>query len=350
MNHKATLKDIAKACGVSVTAVSLVLNNRPTRMSAEKRELIAKTAKQLHYVPNQAARSLATNQSMLLALLIPDIENMFFASLSKALEDISNASGYSLLIANSDDSWKAEHRLLRQFASRGVDGLFLIPSRESVKDSSKLRQDVEGLDFPVVITDRLVSDNWCDAVGTDNFIGGKLAAQRLIAEGHRRIACVSGDTRTGNDNRRMAGFHAGLEEAGLQLEPELNVVGNYRFDGGYHAADRILDANATAVFCGNDLMALGFIRRLEERGLSCPKDCSVIGYDNISERFGFNHALSTVDQNITAVAKACHDLISTHLGPRKANADSKPWIEAPKRRLIKPKLVDRSTVSSVPAL
>ncbi|WEV46948.1 LacI family DNA-binding transcriptional regulator [Bifidobacterium sp. ESL0690] len=347
MNHTVTLKDIAKACGVSVTAVSLVLNDRPTRMSQEKRELIVETAKRLHYVPNQAARSLATNKSMLLALLIPDIENMFFASLAKALEDVSSNNGYSLLMANSDDSQATEHKLLRQFASRGVDGLFLIPSRESVNNSEALKKDVSNLDFPVVLTDRLVSDDWCDAVGSDNYVGGQLAAQVLLAKGHKRIACISGDTRTGNMNRRVAGFSSVLEKAGLPLDPNLNCSGNYRYTGGYHAADHIIDAHATAVFCTNDLMALGFIQRLEERGLSCPQDCSVIGYDNVSERLGFNHRLTTLDQNISAMATACNELISSRIKDMGSESGRRPWITKPKQQFIRPTLVNRATISEL---
>ncbi|WEV67642.1 LacI family DNA-binding transcriptional regulator [Bifidobacterium sp. ESL0769] len=347
MNHKATLKDIAKACDVSVTAVSLVLNDRPTRMSQKKRGLIVETAKRLRYVPNQAARSLATNKSMLLALLIPDIENMFFASLAKELEDVSSSNGYSLLIANSDDSQHAEHKLLRQFASRGVDGLFLIPSRESVNNSKTLKKDVSTLDFPVVLTDRLVSDDWCDAVGSDNYVGGQLAAQALLSKGHKRIACISGDARTGNMNRRVAGFSSVLEKAGLPLDPNLNCSGNYRYTGGYHAADHIIDAGATAVFCTNDLMALGFIQRLEERGLSCPQDCSVIGYDNISERLGFNHRLTTLDQNISAMAAACNDVISSRIKDMGSESSRRPWITQPKQQFIRPTLVNRATISEL---
>ncbi|MDF7640228.1 LacI family DNA-binding transcriptional regulator [Bifidobacterium sp. ESL0784] len=347
MNHKTTLKDIAKACGVSVTAVSLVLNNRPTRMSQGKRELIVETAKRLRYVPNQAARSLATNKSMLLALLIPDIENMFFASLAKALEDTTSGNGYSLLIANSDDSAHVEHQLLHQFASRGVDGLFLIPSRESVNNSKALKKDVSTLDFPVILTDRLVSEDWCDAVGSDNFIGGQLAAQALLSKGHKRIACISGDTRTGNMNKRVAGFSSTLEKAGFPLDPNLNCSGNYRFDGGYRAADHVIDAHATAVFCTNDLMALGFIQRLEERGLSCPQDCSVIGYDNISEQFGFNHRLSTLDQNIDAMARACSELVYSRIRDMGTQPARNPWITEPKQQFIRPKLVNRATISAL---
>ncbi|WEV74186.1 LacI family DNA-binding transcriptional regulator [Bifidobacterium sp. ESL0798] len=345
MNRKVTLKDIAHAADVSITAVSLVLNGRPTRMTEEKRQLILDTAKRLNYIPNQAARSLATNRSMLLALLVPDIENMFFASLAKALEDVSSEDGYSLLIANSDDSQQTELRLLNQFASRGVDGLFLIPSRESTEDSTVLRTTVSHLDFPVILTDRLVSEGWCDAVGSDNFNGGMLAAKTLVSQGHVRIGCISGGERSDNTDKRMAGFTEGLRQAGISLDPALRRKGNYRFDGGYQQADSLIDANVTAVFCGNDLMAMGFMQRLSERGLRCPEDCSVIGYDNVSERFGFDTQLTTVDQNIEAVAQACHDCLTHRLHQTNNRISIRPWLGTPERRFIEPVLIDRLTVT-----
>ena len=129
MAYRATLKDVAAAAGVSVTTVSLVLNNRPARVSEEKRKAIADAAKKLNYVPNQSARSLVTKQSQLVALIVPDIENLFFAALAKCVEDECAAQGYSLIVANSDDSRVTEHELLQRLPARGVDGVMLIPAR-----------------------------------------------------------------------------------------------------------------------------------------------------------------------------------------------------------------------------
>ena len=135
MAYRATLKDVAAAAGVSVATVSLVLNNRPARVSEEKRKAIADAAKKLNYVPNQSARSLVTKQSQLVALIVPDIENLFFAALAKCVEN-ECAEGYSLIVANSDDSRAAEHELLQRLPARGVDGVMLIPARESCVGSA----------------------------------------------------------------------------------------------------------------------------------------------------------------------------------------------------------------------
>ena len=157
MAYRATLKDVAAAAGVSVTTVSLVLNNRPARVSEEKRKVIADAAKKLNYVPNQSARSLVTKQFQLVALIVPDIENLFFAALAKCVEDECAAQGYSLIVANSDDSRVTEHELLQRLPARGVDGVMLIPAREScVGDAvGRLREDVALVSCPVVLIDRL---------------------------------------------------------------------------------------------------------------------------------------------------------------------------------------------------
>lgn len=172
MAYRATLKDVAAAAGVSVTTVSLVLNNRPARVSEEKRRVIADAAKKLNYVPNQSARSLVTKQSQLVALIVPDIENLFFAAFAKCVEDECAAQGYSLIVANSDDSRESEQALLRRLTSRGVDGVLLIPARESCAAGAgaALREDVERVTCPVVLIDRLTQCGWCDAVGFDNYL------------------------------------------------------------------------------------------------------------------------------------------------------------------------------------
>ena len=298
MAHRTTLRDIAQEVGVSVTTVSLVLNNRLARVSDETRAQIIETAKRLRYVPNQNARSLLTKRTMLIALIVPDIENLFFAALARCLEESCQAAGYELVIANSNDRRAVERDLLQHVVARGVDGLFLIPARESYADEVGLREDVRRVPCPVTLIDRLVSAQWCDGAGFDNVLGGALAARRLLEAGHTRIGCISGDGREGSANRRRRGFANVLEQAGVPLEPALDVAGDYRFDGGYAATAAMVDNGATAVFCCNDLMAMGLLRGLRERGLSVPADMSVIGYDNIMERFGMQIEVTTVEQDV----------------------------------------------------
>ena len=321
MAYRATLKDVAAAAGVSVTTVSLVLNNRPARVSEEKRKAIADAAKKLNYVPNQSARSLVTKQSQLVALIVPDIENLFFAALAKCVEDECAAQGYSLIVANSDDSRAAEHELLQRLPARGV------------------------VSCPVVLIDRLTQCGWCDAVGFDNYLGGRLAAQYLLEGGHTRIGIVTGDIAESSAAERRRGFVDAIEQSGKHFDSSLCVEGDYRFDSGYRAANQIIDGGATAVFCCNDVMALGFRQRMAERGLHVTEDMQVIGYDNILKRFGLGWRMTTVEQSVTDLAAACWGMLRKRIDVAvraksgTESGDARPWLSDPQVEVLTPKLV-----------
>ncbi len=355
MARRATLKDVAAEAGVSVTTVSLVLNNRPARVSTERREAIAAAAKKLNYVPNQNARSLVTKQSKLVALIVPDIENLFFAALAKCMEDECASQGYSLIIANSDDSRTAEHNLLQRLTSRGVDGVMLIPARESCADGvgAQLQADVQAVTCPVVMIDRLTQCGWCDAVGFNNYLGGRLAAMYLLENGHRRIGLITGDVAESSAAERRNGFVDALEQAGVAFDSSLCVEGDYRFDSGYNAADQIVDGGATAVFCCNDVMALGVCQRLMERGSDVAENVQVIGYDNILKRFGFDWRMTTVEQNVADLANTCWGLLSERIkdslgrgadGAGKSESNGRPWLANPRVEVLTPTLVQASTL------
>lgn len=345
MVKKVTLRDVADAAGVSVTAASLVLNRRSARISEETRQQVLDAAKRLKYVPNQAARSLVTKRTQLITMIIPDIENLFFASLARCVEEICQQHNYSLIVANSDDSRETEHELLRQIIARGVDGLFLIPARESVQHMETLKQEIANVACPVTLIDRMVTAGWCDGVGFDNIMGGALAAQCLLEAGHTRIACIAGE---GNASRRRQGFIDTLARAGVAIPPELDIVGNYKFDSGYESAQILLDNGATAAFCCNDLMAMGLLKRIGELGLQVPEDLSVIGYDNILERFGMPIEVTTIEQHVETLAEAsCEMLLARIAEDHKNSTDEKAWLSSPQERLLEPKLIPRGTVGDI---
>lgn len=354
--HRITLKDVASRAQVSVTTASLVLNGRPARVSQDTRKRILAAAKELNYVPNQNARSLVTKKSMLIALIVPDIENLFFASLSRQIEACCEQNGYSLIVANSDDSRSNEHDLMTRLASLGIDGMLLIAARESYNNIDALRSDVERMDCPVVLVDRLFSEQWCDGAGIDNYSGGQLAAQCLTDAGHRFIGCVTGGEQQGNAADRVRGFIDFLHSRNITFDPELEFNGRYRFRGGYDAADVIIDAGATAVFCCNDLMAAGFMQRCAERNLAVPQDISVIGYDNILERYGLFRDITSVEQCIEELAaKSWSQLYSriqqqsdiTRDAAKNSGEIDRPWLSDADTILLQPKLVIRSTVAEL---
>lgn len=346
MGTRVTLKDVAAAVGVSPATVSLVLNGKPVRISDERRAQIQKVASSMRYRPNQAARALVTRRSNMVGLVVPDIENVFFSSLFKALEDVAIRDGYSVIVANSDDSRERERSLICGVSARGVDGLFLVPALQSCAQEAALRRDVEECPCPVVFVDRLVDSGYCDGVGVDNEEGGRLAAEVLIdslaAGAHDarkgRVGCVCVERVDGIADLRFRGFADALAKAGVPLDAECIVKGDYRYSSGYEAADRLLDAGVGAVFCENDLMAMGLRRRVEERGLHVPEDMSIVGYDDVLPRFGLLNDLTTISQNVDALAAECWSVLRKRFAKPKAPA---------RTSRIQPHLVTRSTVFGV---
>lgn len=387
MPGKTTIKDVARQARTSITAVSLTLNKRPNRLSDATRRRIIETAERLHYVPNQNARSLVSNRSMLLGLIVPDIQNVFFADMATYLSDECNARGYVLVIANSNDDAAGEQRLIRQFRSRGLDGMMIVPSLESFGRPDEFRTAIEHCDIPVVLLDRISSLPWCDSVGFDNYLGGRMAAQCLLDHGHRQVAMIAAKSTYMSRDGRTEGFLDRMSEAGFPVPPERITEGRFRFEGGLEAIDPLLDQQVTAVFCGNDMTALGAISGMTHRGVKIPGDVSVIGYDNDMFLRGINVNLTTIDQNLRELTRMAMRTIMQRIDretaeehdtdtsvqaaepngtgkfpstpatdghDKRAGAEpgtrprtGRAWLERPRKTLLRPQLVERTTVAQI---
>ncbi|MFD0705310.1 LacI family DNA-binding transcriptional regulator [Alloscardovia venturai] len=310
--QRATLKDVADAAGVSTAAASLVLNDKPNRFTEETRESIRHAAQELGYVPNQSARSLATQSSSLFALIIPDIENLFFASLAKHIEDECRKLGYSLLIVDTGENAKEQNAAIKRMIQLGVDGLFMVPAYGSPRDVTHLEAALESAQFPVIFIDRYFTGvhmslrevRW-DSFAYDHVRGGMLVADLLADLGHTNIGIIGPHVfEDYADSARFDGFIRQLSSRGIVVNSAVVKTGPYSVSTGYEYADDLIDKNVTAVFCGNDLIALGFMRRLGERGLSVPEDMSVVGYDDVMNSFGLDFKLTTVRQDVNTLAQA----------------------------------------------
>lgn len=341
MTNRVTLKDIAKATGYSTAAVSLVLNNKPSRLSEEGKNLIRQTAQQLHYVPNRLAQGLATKHTYAIALIVPDIENYYFSSLAKQFEEHSSSNGYSLFIGNSNDSATEEVNLIRRFTAHGIDGLCLIPSREACQTGQReLAEQLQATGVPFVLADRTLTGLESRSVVFDNMHGAKLAVNYLIKQGHTRIGCVSPlDNLYHGSNSRYQGYLSSMKEHQLPIDLNWVVEGDYRFDSGYAAAEKIIPLGVTAVFCANDVMALGFLKRADELGLHVPENLSIVGYDNSFAKLSIGTNLTTVEQNIPELAKHAWKLLKSDMDDSHNNVQ----VET----ILQPKLIIRSSVAKL---
>ena len=338
MAAKVTLKEIAREVGLSPTAVSLVLNDRPCKISAESRKRILEVARKKRYIPNQIARSLVTQHSQTVGLVVPNIESRFFSSLARRLELGCRERGYALFITNSDDSSSNDSELVRLLVNRGVDGLLFVTSDE-LAPSAQLVSTLAQLPVPYVMVDRLIDSLSCDKVSFDNEQGGYLACKHLLDAGHRRIACVVNAT-SNTGRERLVGYGRALAEYGVAVDPQLVLESAYYIADAYEVAERLLETDATAIFAGSDNIALGLLKRLYERGLRVPRDYSVVSYDNSAADVLFEPALTSIEQNVDELAGAALELLFARLAEETAGEEP----AEPSECVLTPRLVVKDSV------
>lgn len=298
-----TLKDIAKMANVSVASVSLVLNNRKNRISIAKQEEILRIAKEFGYQVNLTARSLVTNKSGTLGLILPDLENLFFSSFAQKLELIARSSGYALFIMCNNENKEDDLWLIDQLVSRGVEGLFICPSNSSL-DFEELINKLDNLTIPFVMVDRAIADKPYNKVSFDNEWGSYMAVEYLIKHGHKKIGCIAPPNSRVNGNLRLNGYLKALKDYRLPVDNNLIVEGDYKFLSGYNAAEKLLKNKLTAIFSCNDMMTLGLMKYINEKGLKVPDDLSIVSYDNVIDYFFLEVGITSIEQDIDLLAKS----------------------------------------------
>lgn len=313
---RVTIKDIAKKANVSPGAVSLVLNDRPCRVSEGKKATIKRIAKEYNYAANQIARSLVTKNSKTIGLIIPDIENIFFSSLAKHIEERCRQKGYMLMIVNSDNKYKHDLDLLHLLRTRSVDGVFLIPSDESYEDNTELVQQLQSLDkakFPYVMIDRVYSEHPCNKVWFDNEEGAYLAVSHLLKNGHQKIACIANSGDSLNGKSRLAGYYRAMKAYNCEVTAEFVMEGDYRMDSGLRAGRKLLNQDISAVFVTNDMMALGFLKATYENNIQIPNDISVVSYDNTINPYIIGVELTAIKQDVSILSDQAVYLLFSQL-------------------------------------
>lgn len=288
-----TLKELGLLAGVHPSTVTRVLNDDPRqRVSEAVRVRIRALAHEHGYQPNHLARSLRMKRSFVIGTVIPDIANPFFAILFRGIEDALAASGYSVIMANTDDDPERERRSIDMLRGRQVDGLILATVRR--EDPTIAALTAAG--FPFVLVNRHTDPMPGNAVVPDDFAGAASAVEHLIALGHRRIAHIAGSDEMSTGHTRCCGYTDTIRRHHLPSNPEMIVRGNFREAGGYKAMQRLLDLPLppTAVFAVNDLAAIGAMRAIEEAGLQVPRDISVVGFNDLSSAIGTTRLLTTL--------------------------------------------------------
>jgi LacI family transcriptional regulator len=298
----ATMNDVARVADVSIATVSHVING--TRfVSAQRVERVHAAMQELGYTPDATARSLRVGRTDTLGLVVPDNSNPFFAALARWIEEAGFDAGYTTILANSNERPDREHRYVSTLVSKRVDGLILAPSRG---DHGTLARVLQNAGTPVVVVDRDAALPNADVVLYDNEGGSHEATSYLIGLGHVSIGCVAGPADATSAAERVHGFRRAMADAGLPLSEHSVVEGDFLFEGGREATARLLATGEkfTALVAGNDLMAAGAIRELAARGISVPRDMSVIGFDDAPLAQMVSPALTTMRQPLQEMASA----------------------------------------------
>ncbi len=291
---RATLKDVAKAVGVHVSTVSRALNPATRHLITDgiaKRILDA--SEKLSYRPNPAAYSLRTNRSNTIGIIVPDITNSIFPPMIRGLEDVLSPHGYAALVVNTDLNREREAAAISTLSARGVDGIAVASAeREDAALSALAAQGT-----PVVTMNRRTDDAAVSSVISDEIAGVQQVLRHLVGLGHRRIATIAGSQNLSTGQRRYDAFLRNSVEMGLQIGP-----GQVRFADAFNEAEGrrcmeqlLASANdCTAVLCANDRLAIGAIAALRARGLRCPQDMSVTGFNDMAMADCIDPPLTTV--------------------------------------------------------
>lgn len=258
----ATIVEVARLAGVSTATVSRVLNNTAVRPDLEI--AVRRAIAELDYTPNRTARSLRRQNSEVIALILPDIENPFFNALARGVEDIAQEAGYSVVLCNSDDQPEKEKRYLQIADSEDMAGVIIAPASKNTDLAPLLAKN-----RALVVLDRPV-DFPVDHVVFDNEQIGKKTTKMLLDRGFSRIACVTGPTRTITAVERANGWRAALVDAGLKVDESLLRFATFKVEGGRRAMRELLELEnpPEAVLATNNLVGVGVLRALAEAGLS----------------------------------------------------------------------------------
>ena len=289
-----TIHDIAKEAKVSIATVSRVLNNKPD-VSEETREKIKNIIRENNYNPNEVARGLVWHKTDTIGLVIPSITNPFFPEVAKGIEDEARKNGYSVLLSTTENNKIREKEIIQVMKAKNVDGLIGSLTENKINNIEKL----VGENISLIQIDRKIPDLDFPSVTIDNKLSGYLATIHLIKLGHKKIAHITGESNVKNTQDRLIGFKNALQENDLFYNKEWIKFGNPNIeDSGYKKMKELLHQKnqPTAVFFGNDIMAVDAYKAILEHGLKIPEDISIIGHDNIRLSSLIQPSLTTINQ------------------------------------------------------
>lgn len=335
-HNKVNIRDIAEKSGLSITTVSRVLNGKAQqyRIGKKSQEKVKKIAKELNYVPNQFAANLKSGKSNTIALMVPSLNNPFFAEIASRINTEIRKYGYIAIIGESAENLETEKTELRQLIARNIEGLIIVPCGNQWEHIHKLHD--QGM--PIVCVDRYFENLEIPFVSTDNYEGAYLAAKYFVEHGHRNIACIQGVKESNTNRLRVDGFKNALKESGLDSS---NIVGNdFTTKNGYVETKSLLQRKnrPTAIFALSNTIAMGCMKAIKESNVIIPNDISLITFDDHPYLDFLETPLTCIAQPVKSISKMAVQFIFSILTDKEMNTH---------QVLLNPKMKTRNSVGRI---
>lgn len=332
----ATVSDVAKRAGVSVSTAARVLSGRGYA-APETRRIVQEAAQELGFVPNQIARSLRTRRTRMIGLLIGDVENPFYSTIASSVESVARSAEYHVVLCNSNDDPGLEREYLKLLEGVHVDGLIVTPTLRNRQQLANLAQK----DIVIIQMDRKVDGLAADAILVDNEVGAHAAVEHIIAAGHEDIGVLPGDLDVPTARHRLAGYTRALDEHGIPVREQLIKPGSFHREHAIEDAAELIQARPTptALFAANNILAEATLIALGNKGLKVPRDVSLVAFDDVPWMQLANPPITTIRQPVADMATSAAELML-----RRLNEDSQ---SSPSTVVFRPEVVERGSVASV---
>lgn len=305
-----TIYDVAKKAGVSPSTVSRVLNKH-NNVKEETKKKVEQVCKELNYVPNANASSLRKKNTKTLALIVPEIKNPFFTSILEGFEGRTGKSGYITLICNTNENSKKEKDFIKTIIAKRIDGVAI----STVSKSSSHLQAVINRDIPVVLLDRDIDDLDVDVVCGDSYQGAVDLVNHLIGLGHRRIAIITGPVHLSTSRERVEGYKQALNNANISIDNNLIKIDKksegYSSKRAYEMAKELLELPElpSAIFVGNNFMAIKVYQALIEENLKVPDDIAIVCFDDLNFMYEIEPFFTTMRQPAFTMGKMAAEIL-----------------------------------------
>lgn len=324
-----SIKDVAKAAGVSTATVSRVLSNG-NHVRPEVRQKVMEAVERLGYRPNLVARSLRSQQSNTIGLIVSDIRNPFFTSLSRAVEDTAYEQGYTVFLCNTDENPEKEKMYLNLMRDESVAGVIFSPTRQTASNFATFSRA-----YPIVIVDRTVGNAEVDMVLLDNVDSGYRLTKHLLENGYRRIAALCGEMST-TGKERYTGYEKAIREYDLTPLSELVKFVQPRPEAGHDATLKLLDGanKPDAILTTNSLLAVGALQAIRERNLTIPDDVALVTFDETTWASLVQPAITLIEQPTYEIGQTATELLLQRIADPKRST---------RQVILKGKLLERGS-------